>query len=166
MASFKQHADGSVSVYNDAEQKSVWRAGGPTSPAAGGGDQTYRAPYTIKIPLNTSGQGSAALASWQNTTGDDLIIKQTVIDITTAQTATLTISVGTSASADTLPVDLIDNFAAAGVAAGCIDNIIDKGSGGKSRIKLAANKYVNVGTTAGGSCTSFRGNLYLDVIKA
>ncbi len=167
MANIKQHADGSMSIFSDQEQKSLFRVGGSASPAAGGSDQSYRGVYTIKIPLNTSGQGTTAGGSWQNTTGDDLIVGHTYVRVQTAQTATITISVGVGTDSTTLDKDLIDAFAAAGVAAnGMFDNITDVGSAGKSRRYLANGSFINIGTSAGGSITSFRGTLYVDVIKA
>lgn len=166
MASVKQHPDGSLSVFSDTEQKSLFRVGGPASPAAGGGDQTYRAPYTVKIPLNTSGSGTIAGAAWQNTTGDDLLVGHTQILVTTAQTATLLMSVGTSTTGTTLDVNLIDACSVHAIT-GLVDNITDKGTAGKARQLLANSSYITVGLSSGsGSITSFRGTLYLDVIKA
>ncbi len=166
MASVKQHADGSLSVFSDTEQKSLWRVGGPTTPAVGGSDQNYRAPFTIKIPLNTSGGGSAALAAWQNTSGDDLLVGLTRVDMTTGQTASMAISVGTSTTNVTLDLNLIDSCSVSPTAT-LYDNITDKGTAGKSRQKLTNNSWITCSTgNSTASAVSFRGTLYLDVIKA
>lgn len=166
MASVKQHADGSLSVYSDLEQKSLFRVGGPANPAPGGSDQNYRAPFTIKIPLNTSGGGSSALAAWQNLSGDDLLVSLTRIDMTTGQTTSMAVSVGVSTVSTTLDVNLIDSCSVAPTPA-VYDNITDKGTSGKSHQKLPANNWITCSTgNSTASAASFRGNLYLDVIKA
>lgn len=165
MASIKQHADGSLSVFSDTEQKSIWRAGGSANPATGGGDQTYRAPYTVKIPLNTTGTGTAALAAWQNTTGDNFLVGYTRVLNTTTTTGSFGVSVGVNTDATTsLCNNLIDN--AQMKAAGVYDNIKDKGTNGFSSQLLINGNWVMVSTFgAGSSVNSFIGTLYLDVIK-
>lgn len=164
MASVKQHADGSLSIFSDLEQKSLWRVGGSASPTAGT-DNNYRAPYTIKIPLNTGVGGSAALAAWQNTSGDDLLIGHAYINCTTAQTASLIVSVGTATAAASIGTNLIDSFTATAGTVGPFDNITDKGTAGKARALLSNNAFVTVSTISS-TASSFVGALYLDVTKA
>lgn len=168
---FKQNPDGTAGVYSDQEGKVLWQVGGPASIAgvsSGQAQNQYRAPHTVRIVLNTSGSGTAsALATWQNTTPNDLLIGHTQIRITTAQTPTCTLTVGVGSSALSLDSDkiLIDSFAAAGTV-GLFDNITDKGTLGKARVALPANSWVNVICNAAGSATSLVGVLYFDVIVA
>lgn len=161
MASVKQFADGSLGVYSDLEQKTLWRVGGPASPAQGT-DATYRAPFTIKIPIATS--PGTTVVTWQNTSGDDLLIGHTQINCTTAQTTSLIFSVGTAGTAASIGTNLIDSFTATAGSVGPFDNITDKGSAGKARALLTNNSWVTVYTVSS-SVTSFVGALYLDVVK-
>jgi hypothetical protein len=171
---FKQKDNGAAALWSDQEGKELWRIGGPSSVTGiTGGNQPghqYRAPFTVKVPLNTSGSATAsALLTWQNVGPTDLIIGHTRVDVTTGQTLTCTISVGVGASALSMDVLLIDSFAAAGVtpgSAGVFDNITDKGAAGKARAKLPVNSFVNVICASSGSVTSLTGNLYFDVTVA
>lgn len=162
MASVRQFADGSLGVFSDTEQKTLWRVGGSANPAIGGGDQTYRAPFTIKIPISST-PGTTVIA-FQNTTGDDMLIGHTQINCTTAQTTSLIFSVGTAGTAASIGTNLIDSFVATAGSVGPFDNITDKGTAGKSRALLANNAFVTVYTVSS-SVTSFVGALYLDVVK-
>lgn len=161
---FKQNPDGSAGVYSDLEGKTVWRVGGPKTPTTGSGNN-FRAPYTIVIPFNTSGQGTAALGSWQNTEPDPLLVKHTMIFISSDQNTTCNISVGVNTTGVSFDNNLISGFSASGQAVGVYDNITDKGGSGKSRQLLPSNNFVVISTDSLGGIGSLRGSLYLDVIR-
>jgi hypothetical protein len=165
---FRQKPDGTAAIYSDQEGKDLFVVGGPasiTGVTTGQPPVQYRGVFTVKIPLSTTGQGTAAaLATWQNTTPDRLIVGHTYIDITTAQTPTCFISVGVGGSALSIDTILIDSLSCN--ATGVFDNITEKGTAGKSRVAIPANSFVNVITSALGSATSVVGIVYLDMIKA
>lgn len=168
---FKQNPDGSAGIWSDQEGKMLWKVGGPTGIAgvsSGQAPNNFRSTFTVKVPLNTTGSSTAsALATWQNTSPDELLIGHTYVRITTAQTNTITLSVGVGSSALSLDTDklLIDSFAAAATS-GLFDNITEKGTLGKSRLPLPANSWVNCICAASGSATSLIGTLYFDVTVA
>lgn len=167
---FKQNPDGSASIYSDQEGKEVFRVGGPgTLVGVTGPNQApanFRGKFAVKCTLNTTGQGTAsALVTWQNTTGNNLLVGHTYLNFTTAQTPTINLNVGVGGSA--LSIDtLLINALSANSTTGIFDNITDKGSGGKSRAQLPANSWFIVCTDAVGSCTSLRGDVYFDVTVA
>ena len=98
--------------------------------------------------------------SWQNPTGQNVIVGRVVLDVTTPSSGACTLDVGTTAtSATTLSDNLIDGLSAA-TAAQVADNLGNAGTNGKTRQKLATGKWVT-GSVASGASAGIAGYAYI-----
>ena len=96
MASLKQNADGSLSIYSDAEQKDVFRAGGPAVATAAA--PNFRPGSYLKWQINGPTDTAGALGSWQNNLGYDIMITGAFIDVTTQSAGACGVNVGVGAT--------------------------------------------------------------------
>lgn len=162
----KQESNGSATWYSDTEGLSLWHIGGPKSPASGGSSVnsgfTYRAPFTLKIPLTSGNVGTAQGASILNPYGADVMIGLTKVLTTTAQTLTLTVSVGTGSNNSIFGNNLIDT--ARVETAGIVTNIDDKGSAGKGRQVWTSGQFITA-TLFNNTANTFVGTLYVTIEK-
>lgn len=167
----KQHPDGSLGFFSDTEGFSIMHVGGgavnpiastAAAPLNAAGNFPYRVPFGFKIPLTTGNILTAGAMSIMNNYGQDLMVSEVMINTTTAQTLTLTASIGTGSNSSVFGNNLID--AARVEAVGLVDNITDKGTSGKSRQLWAQNAFLTC-TLFNTTANTFVGTLYATVMK-
>lgn len=145
----RQTADGGLAFVDDASSSEMFKVGGTAN----------RNVKVAKVVIaGVASTAAGALLAWLNPENVPVIIDRLEIDITTASGGAANGSFGTAANAVTSSANLIDTYAlATGVAV--INNIDNKGAGGKSVQKLPVGQYV----TGTGSATSVGlvGNVYI-----
>ncbi len=172
MAEIKQRADGSLAIYREGDTKELLTVGGPvvpditnkTSPGLAAGF-TFLGKSVVKIPLGTGAAGTANLASVKLSDNDDHILGHTVVNITTGQSLSLDLSLGTGASSSTFANNLIDavNLSPDAAGVGVYDNVTDKGTAGKSRQLLSAGQFITV--TSSRTVGTLQGYVTIDAVK-
>lgn len=135
----KQNADGSGGLFDDAGGQMVLRTGG-----AG-----YRSASTACIKLTGGTDTAGAIGSWLNPQAGAIIVTEVAVDVVTASSAACSVSVGSAASATTLGANLLDTQSVAAIAV--LDNVTNKGTNGKTSLKVAAGSYITVSTASGAS---------------
>lgn len=178
MAEIKQRADGSLAIIRDTDGKELYIVGGPVSPtttnkaAAGTNAQagtntnppiTYRGRMTITIPLNTGAASTNNLAAVSLSDSESFALGLTQIHVTTGQSASLNISIGTGAHSSIFGSNLVDGANITQNAAGVYDNITDKGTLGSSRALLAAGAFINITSTQ--TVATLQGFVTIDALK-
>ncbi len=161
----KQKSEGTFALYSDQEGKDIWKVGGPKT--ATQANPQYRAPYSFKVPVTTNAPTTGAAVSIQNTTGDDLLVGLIKVAVTTAQTLTINLSIGTGASSTTFCNNLIDAaMVHVTTTKSVFDNITDKGTSGLSTGLWSAGSFITGTFTGGHTANTWVGNLYVTVEKA
>lgn len=136
----RQTADGGLAFVDDASSTEMFKIGGT-------GNRNLK---IAKVALvGTASAAAGALFAWANPENVAIIIDRLEIDIATASGGAANGSFGTAANGVTSSANLIDTYALASAAA-VINNIDNKGAGGKSVQKLPAGQYV----TGTGSATT------------
>jgi len=158
MAEFRQNADGSLSVYNEAAGIDVFRAGGPRSPTGGSASvPDFRPGGTMKLGpfVGLVATTGGAIGAWTNNLGYDILVTSAYFDVTTPSVGAANITVGqTPTSIVTASANLI---AAASVAAVAF---LSSGLG----VKVKAGQFITLQGSA--DTTGLIGNLYLDWVPA
>lgn len=115
---------------------------------------------TAKVALAAVDTGGG-LFSWLNPEGQDIIISEVILDVTTVATGACSVSVGTTtASATTSSANLIDTLDVHS-ATGSFGS--PSGSGGKNAQSLAAGGWVT-GSQASGATAGIVGFAYIRYI--
>jgi len=167
----RQNPDGSCSLINELDGKEVARFGGVTSAntssasASSAGVQTYRAQKWAVMPLLATAGVGAALASFQNKeeNGADIYVTDYLLDIQTGSAASCTckVDVGNLAtSSGTTVITALDLSNVLLASAGW-----DGTAGGKPRVKMTANQYLNC-IMVSGSATGLVGRAVVGYIVA
>ena len=125
-------------------------------------ETTDRIKKVAKVALGAADTGGGVL-SWQNPEGEAIIITRVLIDVTTKATAACTIDVGTTATNGTTSSDNLVDGADIHTAVGVFDNIDNAGTNGKSKQKLAADKWVT-GSRASGAAAGTVGFAYIEYV--
>jgi hypothetical protein len=176
VAEFKQHDDGSISIYSEQEGIGLLRIGGPANPAVGGtsaavqSQSNFRGVQTVKIPLNNGTANiTGGCAIWVNPFQEALLIGLTSLRFATGQDVTFTISVGTGTLSSSiepkgLSNNLIDsyNYNTANSTPNP-NNIDNKGSSGAATRILGVGEAILV--TANRQWSTAQITLYADVRK-
>jgi hypothetical protein len=89
--------------------------------------------------------------SWQNPESSEILIELVKVNVTTKTTAACTIDVGTTATNATTSSDNLIDGKDINAAAGTFDNIVDAGTNGKPKMRLAADKWLNGSVASGAS---------------
>lgn len=154
MASLKQNADGSLSIYSEAEQKDVMRAGGPAVASAAA--PNFRPGSTLKFPIAGPTDTAGALGAWQNNLGHDILVTGCFLDVTTQSAGACTVSIGGAANGTTLNATLISgqSVAATGQFA--------KSSPPVQRV--AAGAFITA-STASGASSGLVGAVYVEYVQ-
>lgn len=100
-----------------------------------------------KVAITGFGTGTGVRFSIANPFGRAVRIISASIDKTTGAAAAGTVDLGVAADAVTSSDTLIDGVAINGAAA-LVNNIDDKGSNGRAVVKMAANQFINLSSTA------------------
>ena len=155
MASLKQNADGSLSIFSELEGIDVLRAGGPAAPTPAAAN--FRPGGVIKWKINGPTDTPGALGSWQNTLGYDIIALSATLDVTTQSAGACTVSVGKAANGTTLAATLIggQTVAAVGTFTG----------GAGAVIKIPAGQFVTA-STASGASSGLVAQVYVEFVPA
>lgn len=112
-----------------------------------------------RVPLVAS-DAAGGLFAWQNKDRKAVIVERVILDIATPSTGACTADVGqTATSATTLSDNLIDGASLA-TAAKVLDNLNDAGTNGKSKQKVASDKWVT-GSVASGASAGLVGYAYI-----
>jgi hypothetical protein len=124
-------------------------------------DGAQRLRKIAKVALAATADTGGAILSWVNPEASAIIITRLVLDITTKATSACTVDFGTTASSATTLSDTLIDGLDINAAIGTFDNITDKGTNGKSRLKLASGKWVT-GSTASGAVAGTVGFAYIE----
>ena len=111
-----------------------------------------------RIQLGNAGAAAADMASVANPFGEDVIVTQCIVNVTTGSTGASTMDVGIGASASTSYDNLIDGLS--GATAGVYN---DLGTNGK-RCKLWQTTDYLTASEASGDVSGLAGELILKVI--
>ena len=155
MASLKQNADGSLSIYSDAEQKDVFRAGGPAVATAAA--PNFRPGSYLKWQINGPTDTGGALGSWQNNLGYDIMITGAFIDVTTQSAGACGANVGVGATGTSNTGALLNAVSVAAV--GQVTRATPPVQ------KCPAGQFVTASTGSGAS-SGFVGQLYIEFVPA
>lgn len=135
-----QRSDGGVAFVEDATASEVHRFGGTG----------FRAYKIAKVALaGVAATTGGALFAWQNPENVSIIVDRLELDITTKSTGAANGSFGTAANGTTSSANLIDTYALGGTEK-VVNNIDDKGAGGKSVQKMTTSQFI----TGTGSATT------------
>lgn len=119
----------------------------------------------VKVALAAVDTGGGVFA-WQNTEESAaIIILRVTLDVTTASSGACTVNVGTTATSATTSSDNLIDGLDVNSAAGVFDNVTDGGTNGKSRQKLADDKWVT-GSVATGASAGIVGSAYIEYMVA
>jgi len=135
-----QRSDGGVAFVDDSTASEVHRFGGTG----------FRAYKIAKVALaGVAATTGGALFAWQNPENVSIIVDRLELDITTKSTGAANGSFGTAANGTTSSANLIDTYALGGTEK-VVNNIDDKGAGGKSVQKMTTSQFI----TGTGSATT------------
>lgn len=135
-----QRSDGGLAFVEDASASEIHRIGGTG----------FRAHKLAKVPIvGVAATTGGALFAWQNPENVSIIVDRIEIDITTKSTGAANGSFGTAANGTTSSANLIDTYALGGTEK-VVNNIDDKGAGGKSVQKMTTSQFI----TGTGSATT------------
>jgi hypothetical protein len=144
-----QRGDGGLAFVDDSSASEIFKVGGT------GNRNMKVAKVALKGVTATTG---GALFAWSNPENVSIIIDRLEIDITTKSTGAANGSFGVAANATTSAANLIDTYALGGTEA-VINNIDNKGAGGKSVQKMSTTQVL---TGTGSADTSgLVGNVYV-----
>lgn len=136
----KQRDDGGVAFIDDASSSEMFKIGGTNN----------RNIKVAKVALaGVVAITGGALFSWANPENVSIIIDRLELDITTKSTGAANGTFGTAANGVTSSANLIDTYALGG-AEKVVNNIDDKGAGGKSVQKMTTTQFL----TGTGSATT------------
>jgi hypothetical protein len=153
MASLKQNADGSLSIFSELEGKDVLRAGGPAVASAAA--PNFRPGSTLKFPVAGPTDTAGALGAWQNNLGHDILVTGCFLDVTTQSAGACTVSIGGAANGTTLNATLISGQSVA--AAGTFTKATPPVQ------KVAAGAFITA-STASGASSGLVGNVYIEYV--
>lgn len=123
---------------------------------------TNRVPKIAKVTLGAVDTGGGIFA-WQNPEGTDIIITRVILDVTTKASAACSVDVGTTATSATTTSDNLIDGLDVNAATGVFDNLSDGGTNGKTKQKLAADKWVTA-SVASGASAGLAGNAYIEYV--
>lgn len=124
-----------------------------------------RAVKVAKVTLTgVTATTGGAVGSWANPEAGAILITSVVVDITTKSTGAANLDIGTTATNATTSSDTLLDGVDVGTAAGIFDNIVEPGTNGKSRQRLASGKWVTV--TGSASTAGMVGSLYVYYVNA
>lgn len=154
-----QNADGSVVLQDDISGRGLMRAGGPDAGTVA--SPRFSVPHLAKMAITGGTDTGGGILSWINPALVPIIVQRIYIDVTVVASSACSISAGTTiVSATTSAANLIDTLDVHS-ATGLFDNITDKGSGGKSKQRLAVGGWVTI-SQASGASAALVGNVYIE----
>lgn len=128
----RQTAAGGLEFIDDVTASKVYEIGG----------QNFRNMKIRKISMpGVVATTGGALLAWLNPENVAIIVDRVEIDVGTKSTGAANVSVGKSADAVTSAATFIDTYAI-GAAEKVVNNIDDKGAGGKSVQKIPVGGYI------------------------
>jgi hypothetical protein len=155
MASLKQNADGSVSIFSELEGIDVMRAGGPKTPTAS--NPNFRPGSYLKWQINGPTDTAGALGSWQNTLGYDIIVTGVCLDVTTQSAGACTVSVGQAANGTSLSGNIFNGQSVAATG--------QFSPASPAAKKVTAGQFITA-STASGASSGLVGQLYIEFVPA
>lgn len=135
-----QRSDGGLAFVEDDTASEIFKVGGT------GAANMKVAKVALTATASTSG---GAILSWANPENSAIIIDRLELDITTKSTGAANGSFGVAANGTTSSANLIDTYALGGTEK-VVNNIDDKGAGGKSVQKMTTSQFI----TGTGSATT------------
>ena len=139
----RQTDSGGMAFTGDADAVTKFRVGGSLH-----SNTSIRKFSAVAGVAATTG---GAILAWTNPESVPIFITRIEIDVTTKSTGAANLSVGVAANATTSAANLIDTYAI-GSAEKVVNNIDDKGAGGKSVQKMSTTQaltFTGSATTAG-----------------
>lgn len=155
-----QNVDGSMSLKNEIDGKTMERTGGVpvgnavNASASVDGTPSYRGQTFATVPLNAAAGVGASLASWKNTDPGSIFVNSVILDVTTGSSASCTCKVDSGSLATSSGVTLIAALDLSNV--GTFASGFDGDAGSKPRKKVTTGHYINV-TMVSGSATGLVG---------
>lgn len=151
MDNLSQFGDGTAAFVNAADAVHDLKMGGPA--IASVASPRFYVDRTMKLPLAAGVDTGGGIVSWQNMTGQDIIVTRAVLDVTTVATAACSVEVGeTAVSGTTASATLIasqDVHSAAGTF-----------TSAAASVKVPAGDWITA-STASGASAGLVGNLYV-----
>lgn len=129
----RQTAGGGIAAVDDITSTKVWETGGP-----------YRSIMIRKVSIiGVAATTGGAIMAFANPENVPIIIDRIEIDVLTKSTGAANISVGVATDGTTSSANFIDTYAI-GATEKVVNNIDDKGAGGKSVQKMSLSQFVTI----------------------
>lgn len=117
----------------------------------------------LKVALSAAADTAGAILAVLNDSGEDRIITNIILDLTTGATGACTVDVGVAADGTTLNDTLIDGVDIA--EAGTYDMVKNAGTNGANARRWNNGTYITA-STASGAVAGTVGNAYIQYIVA
>lgn len=115
----------------------------------------------LKVALSAAADTAGAVLAVENTSGEDRIITNLILNVTTGATGACTLDAGVAADGTTLNDTLIDGVDIAEI--GCFDMVKNAGTNGAGARTWADGTFITV-STASGAVAGTVGYAYIQYI--